>query len=71
MTQNKVSKSTLRRLMDYIVARHKRRFTQVVAAVVVSVAAGVAGSMFVQVIIDNYILRMVETGQNLFHGYFL
>ncbi len=68
MKQNKNAKGTLRRLMDYIVARHRVQFVTVIAAITISVAAGVAGSLFVQVIIDDYILRMIETGENLFHG---
>ena len=68
MKQNKISRGVLNRLMEYIVGRHKRQFTVVVAAIVVSAAAGAAGSMFIRLIIDGYILRMVETGENLFAG---
>lgn len=68
MKHNKYSKSNIRRLLEYIVARHKVGFTVVLFAILVSVGANVAGSMFVQTIIDNYILRMVETGENLFRG---
>lgn len=68
MKQNRVSKSNLRRLMEYIIERHRTQFMIVVAAIIISVAAGVAGSMFVQIIIDDYILRMIETGEDLFRG---
>ena len=68
MKQNKPSTSILRRLMEYIAGRHKRMFSIVVAAIIVSAAAGAAGSMFIRLIIDNYILRMVNTGADLFHG---
>lgn len=69
--KNKHEKGTLQRLMGYIAGHHKKKFFIVMAAVVISVAAGLAGTMFMQVIIDNYILRMVETGENLYHGLLL
>lgn len=68
MRQNKDAKGTLHRLMEYIVSRHRAKFMMVIGAIIVSAAAGAAGSMFVQVIIDNYILRMIDTGEDLFHG---
>lgn len=68
MKQNKHSKSNIRRLLEYIIARHKMGFTLVVLMILVSVGTSAAGSMFVQTIIDNYILRMVKTGENLFAG---
>ncbi|MDO4339988.1 MAG: ABC transporter ATP-binding protein [Eubacteriales bacterium] len=71
MKQNKNSKGTIRRLMGYIATQHKSMFTLVIVAVLVSVAAGLAGSMFMQVVIDDYILRMVETGENLYRGLLL
>lgn len=69
--KNKHTKGTLQRLMGYIAGRHRKKFSIVMAAVIISVAAGLAGTMFMQVIIDNYILRMVETGEDLYHGLFL
>lgn len=66
MKQHRKAKSSLGRLVEYIAARHKKGLALVAASVLISAAAGVAGSMFIQVIIDNYILRMVETGEDLF-----
>lgn len=68
MKQNKISKGNLQRLMGYVADRHRRMFALVVAAIIVSVAAGAVGSMFVRVIIDDYILQMTQTGENLFDG---
>lgn len=68
MLQNKRSEGTVRRLMGYIAAQHKRLFTVVIVSVLISVGAGLAGSMFMQVVIDDYILRMVQTGENLYRG---
>lgn len=39
------------------------------AVVLVSVAGGLMGSLFIRVIIDNYILRMVAVGDDLFRKY--
>lgn len=71
MKQNKNSKGTVRRLLGYIAEQHKKLFTVVIVSVLVSVGAGLAGSMFMQVVIDDYILRMLETGENLYRGLFL
>ena len=71
MAQTEKSKGCLARLMEYVTGRHKKAFALVLVSVVVSVAGGLAGSLFIQVIIDNYIMRMVETGENLFGGLLL
>ena len=41
------------------------------AKAIVGSAAGIAGSMFMQVVIDDYILCMVETGENRYRGLLL
>ena len=56
------------RLLGYVAGRHKKAFAVVVASVVISVAAGVIGNIFMQVIIDNYLIRMIRTGEDLFGG---
>ena len=63
---NKSRKGTMARLMEYITARHKREFVFVVVCILVSVIAAMIGNAFMQVIIDNYILEMLNTGENLF-----
>lgn len=67
MIQTKQSRGSIARLMEYVAKRHKRAFTLVLVSVLASVAGGLAGSLFIQVIIDNYIMRMVRTGEDLFH----
>ena len=54
------------RLMEYITARHKKEFVFVVCCILISVIAAMVGNSFMQVIIDDYILRMLDTGENLF-----
>jgi ATP-binding cassette subfamily B multidrug efflux pump len=52
--------------MAYITARHKKEFVFVVICILVSVIAAMIGNSFMQIIIDDYILEMLNTGENLF-----
>lgn len=63
---NRREKGTMPRLMSYITGRHKKEFGFVVVCIFASVIAGMIGNLFIQVIIDDYILRMAETGEDLF-----
>ena len=63
---NKFGKGTMARLMEYITARHKKEFVFVVCCILISVIAAMVGNSFMQVIIDDYILRMLDTGEDLF-----
>ena len=63
---NKSRKGTMARLMDYITARYQKEFVFVVVCILVSVIAAMVGNSFMQVIIDDYILEMLATGENLF-----
>lgn len=63
---NKSGKGTMARLMEYITARHKKEFTLVVVCILISVIAAMLGNSFMQIIIDDYILEMLITGEDLF-----
>lgn len=63
---NKSGKGTMARLMEYITARHKKEFIVVVVCILVSVIAAMIGNSFMQIIIDDYILEMLNTGEDLF-----
>lgn len=63
---NKSGKGTMARLMEYITARHKKEFTLVVVCILISVIAAMLGNSFMQIIIDDYILEMLNTGEDLF-----
>ncbi len=67
MKQTK-KKSTLTRLMEYLFTKHKKALVLVIISVIVSAFAGIAGSIFIRIIIDDYIIKMVETGEDLFAG---
>lgn len=68
MKQKTRPAGALRRLLCYVAGRHRGAFFAVFLSVVVSVSAGVLGNTFMQVIIDDYLMRMIETGEDLFHG---
>lgn len=63
---NNTGKGPLARLMEYIIKRHKTAFAFVITCIIISVVAAMCGSLLLQIVIDDYILEMVETGNNLF-----
>lgn len=63
---NKSGKGTMARLMEYITARYKKEFALVVVCILISVIAAMLGNFFMQIIIDDYILEMLNTGEDLF-----
>lgn len=56
---NAKNKGTFGRLLSYIIRNSKWKFGIVCIAVVISTAAGVLGSMFTQVVIDDYITPLL------------
>lgn len=61
MEKQKLDKSTLKRLFsNYIFKYYKFRFFIVVILVVVSSLVGVASSLFIEKLIDNYITPMLS-----------
>lgn len=67
---NKTNKrsGTLRRLLSYIVRNSRWMFAVVCIAVVLSTAASVLGSMFTQVVIDDYITPLLTAGNPDYSG---
>lgn len=65
---SKPAKSPVSRLMAYVTRRHKAQFSFVVICILASAVASMVGTLFIQVIIDDYILKMLETGEDLFAG---
>lgn len=72
MTQNNKKPSfnskTFKRLMGYITGGYKWRFIMVLVFIVISAAAGVAGSLFLQVLIDGYIEPLLLVENPVFTG---
>ncbi|MCQ4022946.1 MULTISPECIES: ABC transporter ATP-binding protein [unclassified Ruminococcus] len=55
----KVSGKTIKRLMEYV-RKYKASFVVVVVCIILSAVTGVIGSMFLQVVIDDYITPLLK-----------
>lgn len=62
-------KDTAVRLLKYITGTNKLRFASVLLFILVSAAAGVAGSMFLKILIDDYIGPLLGTASPEFGGF--
>ena len=56
---SKFKKSTVKRLMKYVTGTYKLRFTCVLLFILISSAAGVAGSLFLEILINDYIAPLL------------
>lgn len=65
----KMDKVTMNRLLSYL-KEYKLRFTFVLICILISAVAGVAGSLFLQVVIDDYITPLLQTASPDFAGLF-
>jgi len=54
----KLDKHTMSRLLQYIFVPYKKRFILVLLCIVVSALAGVGGSLFLRVLIDDFIIPL-------------
>ncbi|MDL2217304.1 ABC transporter ATP-binding protein/permease [Christensenellaceae bacterium OttesenSCG-928-M15] len=73
MTQRKekraqFSGSTIKRLLKYITGTYRLRFIMVLVFIIVSAAASVAGSLFLQTLIDDYIAPLMGIENPVFTG---
>lgn len=68
MSKTKQKQGTFRRLLSYIVRHSKWMFAVVCIAVVISTAASISGSMFTQVVIDDYITPLLTAVSPDFSG---
>lgn len=59
---------TIKRLMSYVTGRYRTQFLFVLVCIIISVIAGVAGSMFLQPLINNYITPMLLSDHPEFGG---
>ena len=56
---------TIRRLISYV-GKYKTQFTVVIICIILSAFANVRGSLFIQTVIDDYIVPMLSSGNNDF-----
>lgn len=54
----KLDKHTMSRLLEYIFVPYKKRFILVLLCIVVSALAGVGGSLFLRILIDDFIVPL-------------
>ncbi len=54
----KLDKHTMSRLLEYIFVPYKKRFILVLLCIVVSALAGVGGSLFLRILIDDFIIPL-------------
>lgn len=64
----KDNKKTIKRLLSYITKEYKFRFFLVVVCILISAVAGVMGSMFIRIVIDDYITPLLGQSQPVFSG---
>lgn len=64
----KNSTKTIKRLLSYIKGEYKLKFFIVLLCILISAAANVAGSMFIRVVIDDYISPLLLEANPVFTG---
>ncbi len=56
----KAGSKTIKRLLAYVFNEHRGTFVIVLLCIVVSALAGVAGSLFLQILVDDYITPLIK-----------
>ena len=67
---NKIDKATVKRLFSYITGKNKWLFGVVLLCILISSVAGVAGSLFLETLIDDYITPLIGDPNPVFTGLF-
>ena len=68
MKKNKIKKGTVKRLLSYVTKNYKKQFIVVFICIIISSIANVAGSLFLQVLIDDYITPLLGMENPVFTG---
>ena len=67
LSKNEMLK-TAKRLLNYVVVPYKKQFLVVIVCILISALAGVASSLFLQVLIDDYIAPLIGMENPVFTG---
>lgn len=67
-TGKKINKDTVKRLLKYITEDYKKTLIFVIICIIVSSVAGVAGSLFIEILIDDYITPLLGVENPVFTG---
>ena len=68
MKKNRIKKGTVKRLLSYVTKNYKKQFIVVFICIIISSIANVAGSLFLQVLIDDYITPLLGMENPVFTG---
>lgn len=68
MNKPQIKKGTLKRVLNYIIGKHKKEFAVVIVCIILSSIATIAGSLFLQTLIDNYITPLLTEVNPVFTG---
>lgn len=63
-----VKSTTIKRLMSYVTGQYKAQFALVIVCILISSLAGVAGSLFLKTLIDDYIAPLLLQENPVFTG---
>lgn len=63
-----VKSTTIKRLMSYVTGQYKAQFALVMVCILISSLAGVAGSLFLKTLIDDYIAPLLLQENPVFTG---
>ena len=66
MKKNEIKKGTLKRLLSYVLKNYKKQFIFVFICIIISSIASVAGSLFLQTLIDDYITPLLKDKNPIF-----
>ena len=68
MNKPEIKKGTIKRIMKYITSEYKKELIIVFICIILSSIASVAGSLFLQTLIDNYITPLLDIENPVFTG---
>lgn len=68
MPTPKIEKGTVKRLLSYVLGMYPIQFIFVLICIILSAVAGVAGSMFLEILIDDYISPLLLQDNPVFTG---
>ena len=66
MKKNEIKKGTLKRLLSYVLKNYKKQFIFVFVCIIISSIASVAGSLFLQTLIVDYITPLLKDKTPIF-----
>lgn len=66
--KTKINGKTVKRLINYIFKDYKKRFLLVFLCIIVSAISGVCGTLFIKILVDDYITPLVQVQNPVYIG---